>query len=191
MAFQTDDSVYDLFLPVLENYAEDPSVFLKALEITKAYQNRADFPFSFDQLNEATAAVLGLGVDDMAQAAGLYRAGKLKTGVQDAGAESRKVVEAIDEKTRTRFLGELKAFCLTLDDLMTRLYSGSIAAAPDGLERVLVLESTQPGSRHVVRIIRADGERMDLALSPKEAKFLAEILAQIADGQTEQFGGDK
>lgn len=185
MAFQTDDSVYDLFLPVLQNYAEDPQVFLKALEITKAYQNRADFPFSFDQLNDATAAVLGIGVDDMAQAAGLYRAGKLRTGIEDADEASRQVVETIDEKTRSRFLLELKAFCLTLDDLMTRLYSGSIAAAPDGLERVLVLESSQEGGRHVVRIIRTDGETMDLALSPKEAKFLAGILTQIADGQAE------
>lgn len=183
MSLQMDDSVYDLFLPVLKNYAEDPSIFAKALQITKAYEDRVDFPFSFDQLNEATAAVLGMGVGDMAQAAGLYRAGNLTTSVEDADDEGRRAATSVDEKTRRRFLNELMAFCLTLDDLMTRLYSGSIASAPDGLERVLVLESAQEGGAQIVRIIRMDGEHLDLSLSPKGAKFLAETLSMIADGK--------
>ncbi|MBD5559591.1 MAG: hypothetical protein HDQ87_04420 [Clostridia bacterium] len=182
---ETDNSVYDLFLPVLKNYEQDPAVFSKALQITKAYEDRVDFPFNFDQMNAATAEVLGMGVHDMSQAAGLYRAGKLKTGVEDADAESRKIVEAVDPDVRSRFLRELKAFCLTLDDLMTRLYTGSIVGPPDSLERVLVLESSQEGARQVVRIIRADGAHLDLALAPKEAQFLADTLVMIAQGQAE------
>lgn len=182
MEFQTDDSVYDLFLPVLQNYAQDQAVFSKALQITRAYEDRNDFPFSFDQLNEATAAVLGLGVHDMSRAAGLYRAGHLKTGVEDATEENRRIVEGIDPGLRSRFLNELKAFSLTLDDLMTRLYSGSITRAPDSLERVLVMEDAQPGGRRIVRIVRTDGGHLDLSLSPKEARFFAETLSMLADG---------
>ena len=182
MSMQTDDSVYDLFLPVLENYAQDPGIFSKALQITKIYEDRVDFPFNFDQLNTATEEILGIGVHDMSRAAALYRAGQLKTGVEDADEKSRQAVEAVDEPVRQRFLKELRAFCLVLDDLMTRLYSGSIISAPDSLERVLVLEGAQEGQRQIVRLIRADGQHLDLSLAPKEAKFLAETLNMLAEG---------
>lgn len=182
MDIQKDGNVYDLFLPVLENYAADSAVFLKALQITKAYEDRADFPFSFDQLNDATEAVLGIGVHDMAQAAALYRSGRLATDVEQASEAGRKAADGIDEKTRQRFLKELRAFCLTLDELMTRLYSGAIKRSAEGLGRVLVLENPEPDGRHIVRIIRTGGDSFDLSLSPKEALFLAEALSMIAQG---------
>ena len=177
-------NVYDYFLPVLRRYALDAGIFEKALLLTDHFQNRRDYPFNFEHLNSATKAVLGMGVCDMATGAARLMAGQLDLEAADVVSEKeRKAAEAIPELVRGRFVQELTAFCLALDDFMSAYYKGTLMAPPDGLQRILVMGRKGGDERQTVRFLRADGQHLDVSLHPREAAFLAKTMEVIAKGE--------
>lgn len=177
-------NVYDYFLPVLRRYALDAGIFEKALLLTEHFQRRKDYPFNFELLNTATKAVLGMGVCDMAAGAARLVAGQLDLEAADVAAEKEKTqAEAVPELVRGKFVQELTAFCLALDDLMSAFYKGRLLAPPDSLQRIFVMGPSGKHDRQTIRFLRADGRYLDVSVHPKEAAFLSRAMELIAKGE--------
>ena len=180
MAYEDGTWVYSYFLNTLLRYNADNCIFLKASQIIETMRSTVDFPFNVQAMDDATARVLGHGIYSMARSAEWYLRGELTTTPDDAEADAIDAVELIPEAVRVRFLDELYAFCLTYQDLMSALYTGTAVGATERLERLLITDSPENRQNQIVRFVRADNKCFDILFTPQEATKLSEMMAMVA-----------
>lgn len=188
MAFEDGDNIFSYCGEIFKKYKADNLVFMKAIQIVQYFQTRPDYPYCIEELDKSISNLLGQSLTQMAFGAGKYATMSGEYIKWDPSGEEEWVAqdglvddvpeEDIDSLVNS-FKSEFLAFCYALSPVFDKIFL--MNDTPMKLSR-LTLSKISDSDESILRIIRNDGESLDLLVDQNDINFIIRTLGEKIDG---------
>ena len=190
MAYENGSNIFNYSPEIFLRYRKDKMIFAKALQIIQIFQTRVDYPFCFDEMDQAISLILGAPFQSFFFCGYVYINAVNEddydpTQVFDPESEknvnlveglSEDEIKNIDEEYRDA----IKSFTISIQHLSADVFPPENGGL--GLKSVAYNRTNDQYKK--IRVIRNDNESLDLSLSKDELEFLIRQLSEIySDGE--------
>lgn len=157
MAYENGCNIKNYLNECINEFRENNGIFKEALQVLVLYTQRKDWPYCISELNKATALILGQGMSGVAE-----------TGMKYCNDPNIEWPSDIPEK----FKKELNKFSKISYPIIEEARVSVLN--PLGIKSITKM--THDINKYIVRIIRFDGEFLDVQLSNYDIDSLCQSL---------------
>ena len=188
MAFEEGHNMFTYTQEIFRNYKNDRLIFMKALQTVQYFQTRPDYPYSLEELDKAISRILGQSLTDMSYGAYKYammdnpRIEWNPEDITDSEGESISLISDIEKEDANIlvniFKNEFFSFCYSLSSVFDKIFL--MQDSPMKLSKLIITEHLLPKGS-TMRLIRNDGETLDLSVDENDINFIISTLRDIKD----------
>lgn len=188
MAFENGSNMFAYSQDMFRNYRNDKFIFMKALQTVQYFETRPDYPYSIKELDKAILSILGQSLTDISY--GIYKHIDLEHPLKEWNIRDESLLYEGDaslidgmgeDETNVMvdsFKNELTSFCYTLSPVFDKIFL--MEDSPMKLSRLTISELL-PSKESVMRLIRNDGETLDLMIDDNDIDFIITTLTEKKD----------
>jgi len=160
MAYENGYEVIDYIGETIKRYREDKTLFFKALSLFQTFSMRSDWPYCFDELEQAMLLILGDYLSNL-------------IGFTQKYIDDNNMIWP--EDLPQHFREELKSFHLATYHIVNQFLYGRVKP----YKLFCISEAKNPDNIRVVRFIRYDGQSLDLEMDKQDLDVMIEMLSQL------------
>lgn len=187
MAFENGYNIYNYCSRLFFKYCNDNLIFVKSLQIVQYFENRSDFPYCIEELDNAIDKITGNTITSMAHFEAKfinYYENKMEWDphhvlIEESELDLLKGIDSQKAKSiEESFKNDLQAFCITLKPIFDKIY----LYQEDLMQLKKVTYKINPNtSKKMIRFIRNDDQYLDLTVDNNDIDLLLNMFREVSD----------
>lgn len=191
MAYENGSNIFNYTSDIFEKYKYDNMIFIKALQTIQIYQNRADYPYCLEEMNNTLSRILGGSFETFIYHNYIFGNIENETDINPKsvyvpdGDTFVNLIQEYDENEgkilTQKYVDDVLAFAVTVR-YMSDLYFDNVAI---GMGIKTIAYNKSYGSVRNIKIIRNDNQSLEMSLDKEQIHFIIKELSSVFDEDKE------
>lgn len=166
MSFENGYDINEYISDTIKLYEDDNKIFDKALKALEFFMRRSDWPVGYKDYEKASYDILGYSSEWICRTISMFRSQSEKGDIN---------LKDWDKSLDKDFKRDIFYFVDIVDPVKEEYYT--YIDNPLGISRIINIDRN--GNRRLIRIIRADGEHLDIRMGSYEIEQFIKNLEDI------------